>query len=74
MLGGNSLKKFIENIRKADISKQYRQSLLLEQDYELISLFSAMENHNVADIECSKRRLLEISVELKGLDLHERLP
>lgn len=61
------MKQMIKIIRKADIEKQYEEILRLELDYELASLFAAMNESNAADIEKAKKRLTEIQSELDGL-------
>ncbi len=57
----------IKIIRKVDIEKQYEQILRLELDYELASLYLAMNESNETDISKSKKRLKEIQEELEGL-------
>lgn len=61
------MKQMIKIIRKVDIEKQYELILRLELDYELASLYSAMQDQNVREIEKSKTRLKEIQQELEGL-------
>ncbi|MEO4053668.1 hypothetical protein [Solibacillus sp. CAU 1738] len=61
------MKQMIKIIRKVDIEKQYEHILRLELDYELASLFEAMKEDNVADMEKSKKRLKEIQEELDSL-------
>ena len=61
------MKQIVKIIRKVDIEKQYKHILQLEIDYELASLFSAMNEQNEGDIEKSKKRLAEIREELEGL-------
>lgn len=46
---------------------QYRHVLELEQDYELVSLYDFMKQHDEEGIAKSKKRLKEIHDELKGL-------
>ncbi|AEO93320.1 gp49 [Bacillus phage G] len=57
----------IKIIRRADIEKEYERMLKLELDYELASLFSAMNEKNEVDIEKSKKRLTEIQMDLESL-------
>ena len=57
----------IKIIRKVDIEKQYEHMLQLELDYELASLYSALQENNELDIVKSKDRLKEITDELEGL-------
>ena len=61
------MKQMIKIIRKVDIEKQYEEILLLEMDYELATLYDAMNENNQLEIEKSKKRLTEIQQELKGL-------
>lgn len=61
------MKQMIKIIRKADIEKQYEEILLLEMDYELATLYAAMNDKNQSDIDKSKKRLSEIQEELNGL-------
>ena len=67
------MKQFIKILRKADLVKLARDSILADQDYYLASLAYAIKNHDEPEIERCKRRLFEIHVELKGLDMHEQL-
>lgn len=57
----------IKIIRKVDIEKQYEQILRLELDYELASLYAAMQENDEKEMEKSKKRLKEIQDELDGL-------
>ncbi len=61
------MKPFVKIIRKVDIEKQYEHILQLELDYELASLFAAMNEKNDIEIEKSKKRLAEIQMELESL-------
>ena len=61
------MKQMIKIIRKMDIEKQYEHILRLELDYELASLYAAMNENNELDKEKSKKRLQEIREELEGL-------
>ena len=61
------MKQMIKIIRKMDIEKQYEHILRLELDYELASLYAAMNENNELDMEKSKKRLQEIREELEGL-------
>lgn len=61
------MKQMIKIIRKVDIEKQYEQVLQLELDYELASLYSAMQEKNISEMEKCKKRLKEIQDELDGL-------
>ena len=46
---------------------QYRHVLELEQDYELVTLYDFMKQHDEQGITKSKKRLKEIQDELKSL-------
>ncbi|MBD8026589.1 hypothetical protein H9636_07965 [Ureibacillus sp. Re31] len=61
------MKQMIKIIRKVDIEKQYEQILRLELDYELASLYAAMQENDEKEMEKSKKRLKEIQDELDGL-------
>ncbi|MFP3919731.1 hypothetical protein U5N28_18160 [Lysinibacillus telephonicus] len=61
------MKQMIKIIRKVDIEKQYEQILRLELDYELASLYAAMQEKDEKEMEKSKKRLKEIQDELDGL-------
>lgn len=67
------MKQMIKIIRKSDLVKLARDSILADQDYYLASLSDAIKRHDEPEIERCKRRLFEIHVELKGLDMHEQL-
>ncbi|HSJ37232.1 MAG TPA: hypothetical protein VK945_03340 [Planococcus sp. (in: firmicutes)] len=61
------MKQMIQIIRKADVEKEYIHVLRLELDYELASLFDAMQQEEVQEISKSKKRLQEIHAELEAL-------
>lgn len=61
------MKQMIQIIRKADVEKEYIHVLKLELDYELASLFDAMQQKDSRQIDVSKKRLREIHVELEAL-------
>ncbi|MDN4492376.1 hypothetical protein [Ureibacillus aquaedulcis] len=61
------MKQMIKIIRKVDIEKQYEQVLRLELDYELASLYAAMQDKDEKEMDKSKKRLKEIQDELDGL-------
>ncbi|WP_422123643.1 hypothetical protein DHX103_02210 [Planococcus sp. X10-3] len=61
------MKQMIQIIRKADVEKEYIHVLKLELDYELASLFDAMQQKNEREIAICKKRLREIHVELEAL-------
>ena len=64
------MKQMIKIIRKVDIEKQYEEILMLEMDYELATLYAAMNDKNQSEIEKSKKRLTEIQEELTGLQVY----
>jgi len=61
------MKQMIKIIRKVDIEKQYEHVLQLEMDYELATLYLAMQQNNEVDMLKSKCRLKEIYEELEVL-------
>lgn len=61
------MRQMIKIIRKVDIEKQYERILQLELDYELASLYFAIQERNDPEISKSKKRLKEIYDELLGL-------
>lgn len=61
------MKQMIQIIRKADVEKEYISVLKLELDYELASLFDAINQNESRQIEKSKKRLYEIHAELEAL-------
>lgn len=61
------MKQTVKIIRKVDIEKQYEHVLRLELDYELASLYSAMQENDTKEMERCKKRLKEIQDELNGL-------
>ncbi|AHN20756.1 hypothetical protein FCT18_11750 [Lysinibacillus sphaericus] len=61
------MKQVVKIIRKVDIEKQYERILQLELDYELASLFLAMNEKDEGAIAKSKKRLAEIQMELESL-------
>lgn len=61
------MRQIIKIIQKVDIEKQYEHILQLELDYELATLYLAMQQKNEVDMLKAKRRLKEIYEELEGL-------
>lgn len=61
------MKQIVHIIRKEDLEKKLILGLKLELDYELASLFDAMQKDNQTEIDKSKGRLGEIHSELEGL-------
>ena len=64
------MKQVVKVIKKHDEKKELARVLQLEVDYELSSLFDAMQQGNEAEANKSKERLAEISAELKELDAY----
>lgn len=64
------MRQMIKIIRKVDIEKQYELILQLELDYELASLYNAMEEKNELEMSKSKKRLIEINQELDGIKVY----
>ncbi|MFC5557915.1 hypothetical protein ACFPN4_02085 [Ureibacillus thermophilus] len=61
------MRQTVKIIRKVDIEKQYEHVLRLELDYELASLYAAMQGKDTKEMERCKKRLKEIQDELNGL-------
>lgn len=61
------MKQVVKIIRKVDVERQYAHILKLELDYELASLFLAMQENDVKEMDRSKKRLKEIYEELEGI-------
>ncbi len=62
----NKKRKYPINIAE-EARKKARKSLLLEQDYELASLYDAIQTQDEVEQERSKARLAEIASELEAL-------
>lgn len=61
------MKQVVHIVRKEDLEKKLILGLKFELDYELASLFDAMQKENQKEIDKSKSRLSEIHSELKAL-------
>ena len=61
------MKQMIQIIRKADVEKEYINTLKLELDYELATLYDAMQENDSSQKDKSKKRLAEIQAELEAL-------
>lgn len=59
------MKQVVHIIRKAEIEKEYVNLLQLELDYELATLYDAMQQDDEKQIDKSKVRLTEIHSELE---------
>lgn len=62
------MKQVVHIVRKEDVQKKMILGLKLELDYELASLFDAMQSQNQPEIEKSKARLAEIHQELEAMN------
>ncbi|MBE1553605.1 hypothetical protein [Sporosarcina limicola] len=62
------MKQMVHVIRKADIEKEYVKLLNLELDYELATLFDALQEEDSKQKMKSKHRLTEIHRELEILN------
>lgn len=62
------MKQVVHIIRKADIEKEYVKVLYLELDYELATLFDAIQQNDDKEQQKSKKRLAEIHKELETLN------
>lgn len=62
------MKQVVHVIRKADVEKEYIKVLQLELDYELATLFDAIQQSNEKEEQKSKKRLTEIHRELETLN------
>jgi hypothetical protein len=61
------MKQVVQIVRKQDVEKKLILGLKLELDYELASLFDAIQQKNQTEIDKSKARLGEIHSELEAL-------
>ncbi len=61
------MKQVVHIIRKEEVEKKLILGLKLELDYELASLFDAIQTENQIEIDKSKLRLAEIYSELEAL-------
>lgn len=62
------MKQVVHVIRKADVEKEYVKVLQLELDYELATLFDAIQQSDEKEEQKSKKRLTEIHRELETLN------
>lgn len=62
------MRQVINLIRQADVEKEYVSILQLELDYELATLFDAIQDNDEKQLAKSKSRLKEITSELELLD------
>lgn len=59
------MKQVVHIIRKNEIEKEYVKLLHLELDYELATLYDAVQEEDRKQVETSKTRLTEIHSELE---------
>ncbi|AMA62894.1 MAG: hypothetical protein ACRC0Q_01705 [Kurthia gibsonii] len=60
------MKQVVHILQKVEFEKQYIKGLQLELDYELATLYDALNTNDEQQIEASKRRLKEIHMELEA--------
>lgn len=60
------MKQVVHILRKVEFEKQYIKGLQIELDYELATLYDALNTNDEQQIEASKRRLKEIHMELEA--------
>ena len=60
------IKQVVHILQKVEFEKQYIKGLQLELDYELATLYDALNTNDEQQIEASKRRLKEIHMELEA--------
>jgi hypothetical protein len=62
------MKQVVHVIRKADVEKEYVKVLNLELDYELATLYDAMQEDDEKQVMKSTNRLHQIHRELETLN------
>lgn len=62
------MRQVVHIIRKEDLEKEKIQTLKMELDYELATLYDAMTTNNEKEINGSKNRLAEIHKLLEELN------
>ncbi|ARD49166.1 hypothetical protein SporoP37_13930 [Sporosarcina sp. P37] len=63
------MKQVVHFVRKEDVEREYIRTLHLELDYELATLYDALQEQDTAQVEKSKTRLAEIHNELETLNV-----
>ncbi len=63
------MKQVVHFIRKEDVEREYVRTLELELDYELATLYDALQDQDTVQVDKSKQRLMEIHNELETLDV-----
>lgn len=61
------MKQVVHFIRKEDVEREYVRTLQLELDYELATLYDALQDQDTVQVDKSKQRLTEIHNELETL-------
>lgn len=61
------MKQVVNFIRKEDVEREYVRTLQLELDYELATLYDALQDQDTVQVDKSKQRLTEIHNELETL-------
>ena len=62
------MKQVVHVIRKADVEKEYVKVLKLELDYELATLYDAIQDEDEKQVMKSTNRLHQIHRELETLN------
>lgn len=60
------MKQVVHILRKVEFEKQYIKGLQFEMDYELATLYDALQDKDEKQIDSSKKRLEEIHMELEA--------
>ncbi|WP_303967958.1 hypothetical protein [Sporosarcina ureae] len=63
------MKQVVHFIRKEDVEREYVRTLQLELDYELATLYDALQDQDTVQVDKSKQRLSEIHNELETLNV-----
>lgn len=63
------MKQVVHFIRKEDVEREYVRTLQLELDYELATLYDALQDQDMAQVNKSKTRLAEIHNEMETLNV-----
>lgn len=65
------MKQVVHFVRKEDVEREYVRTLQLELDYELATLYDALQEEDTAQADKSKQRLAEIHNELETLNVFQ---
>ncbi|PID16378.1 hypothetical protein CSV63_00375 [Sporosarcina sp. P34] len=63
------MKQVVHFIRKEDVEREYVRTLQLELDYELATLYDALQDQDTVQVDKSKLRLTEIHNEMETLNV-----